>query len=97
MCAVTEPSALPPCDTGCTESMVGLLNIEPKREIWELLRVNPSFTTCTDNVCDFEFSLLIHTVLDIARVCVLSTEIKFTWRSFLFRIELTFIIFYPFC
>lgn len=38
VCAVTEPSTLPPCDTGCTESMVGLLNIEPERDIWELLR-----------------------------------------------------------
>lgn len=34
------PSALPPCDTRCTESMLGLLNIEPARDIWELLRVS---------------------------------------------------------
>nr|XP_033501420.1 ATPase family AAA domain-containing protein 5 [Epinephelus lanceolatus] len=37
-CAVTDPPTLPPCDTGCTESMLGLLNVEPKRDIWELLR-----------------------------------------------------------
>ncbi|XP_044186916.1 ATPase family AAA domain-containing protein 5 [Thunnus albacares] len=38
VCAVTDPSTLPPCDTGCTESMLGLLNTEPERDIWELLR-----------------------------------------------------------
>ncbi|XP_035035999.1 ATPase family AAA domain-containing protein 5 [Hippoglossus stenolepis] len=32
------PAALPPCDTGCTESRLGLLNIEPERDIWELLK-----------------------------------------------------------
>lgn len=42
-----ETSNLPPCDTGCTESMLGLLNIEPERDIWQLLRVNCSFTTYT--------------------------------------------------
>ncbi|XP_068192664.1 ATPase family AAA domain-containing protein 5 isoform X2 [Antennarius striatus] len=30
--------ALPPCDTRCTESMLGLLNIEPDRDVWELLK-----------------------------------------------------------
>ncbi|TMS14725.1 ATPase family AAA domain-containing protein 5 [Larimichthys crocea] len=29
---------LPPCHTGCTETTLGLLNIEPERDIWELLR-----------------------------------------------------------
>ncbi|XP_023250976.1 ATPase family AAA domain-containing protein 5 [Seriola lalandi dorsalis] len=38
VCAVTVPPTLPPCDTGCTESKLGLLNIEPERDIWELLR-----------------------------------------------------------
>ncbi|XP_071329968.1 ATPase family AAA domain-containing protein 5 [Trachinotus anak] len=38
VCAATVPSTLPPCDTGCTESKLGLLNIEPERDIWELLR-----------------------------------------------------------
>ncbi|KAM4531241.1 ATPase family AAA domain-containing protein 5 isoform 1-T2 [Odontesthes bonariensis] len=33
-----EAASLPPCDTGCTESKLGLLNIEPERDIWELLR-----------------------------------------------------------
>ncbi|XP_073351328.1 ATPase family AAA domain-containing protein 5 [Pagrus major] len=37
-CAVTVPSTLPPCDSSCTECMLGLLNIEPKRDIWDLLR-----------------------------------------------------------
>ncbi|XP_045897487.1 ATPase family AAA domain-containing protein 5 isoform X1 [Micropterus dolomieu] len=37
-CAVTVASTLPPCDSGCTESMLGLLNIEPERDIWKLLR-----------------------------------------------------------
>ncbi|XP_053298851.1 ATPase family AAA domain-containing protein 5 [Pleuronectes platessa] len=32
------PAALPPCDTGCTESRLGLLNIEPEIDIWELLK-----------------------------------------------------------
>ncbi|TNN80577.1 ATPase family AAA domain-containing protein 5 [Liparis tanakae] len=35
-CAVTD--TLPPCDTGCTESMLGLLNVEPDRDIWERLQ-----------------------------------------------------------
>ncbi|KAF0032608.1 hypothetical protein F2P81_014898 [Scophthalmus maximus] len=38
VCAETAPAALPPCDTGCTESRLGLLNVEPERDIWELLR-----------------------------------------------------------
>ncbi|XP_054463867.1 ATPase family AAA domain-containing protein 5 isoform X2 [Anoplopoma fimbria] len=36
VCAETE--ALPPADTGCTESMLGLLNVEPEGDIWERLR-----------------------------------------------------------
>ncbi|XP_040919158.1 ATPase family AAA domain-containing protein 5 [Toxotes jaculatrix] len=35
---VTVPSPLPSCDTGLTESKLGLLNIEPERDIWDLLR-----------------------------------------------------------
>ncbi|TKS91856.1 ATPase family AAA domain-containing protein 5 [Collichthys lucidus] len=31
-------ACLPPCHTGCTETTLGLLNIEPERDIWELLR-----------------------------------------------------------
>nr|XP_046270045.1 ATPase family AAA domain-containing protein 5 isoform X2 [Scatophagus argus] len=38
VCAAAVPSALPPCDTGCTESLLGLLNVAPERDIWELLR-----------------------------------------------------------
>ncbi|XP_072225117.1 ATPase family AAA domain-containing protein 5 isoform X2 [Leuresthes tenuis] len=33
-----EAASLPPCDTGCTESKLGLRNIEPEGDIWELLR-----------------------------------------------------------
>ncbi|CAJ1076705.1 LOW QUALITY PROTEIN: ATPase family AAA domain-containing protein 5-like [Xyrichtys novacula] len=33
---------LPRCNSGCTESMLGLLNIEPQRDISELLRVSGS-------------------------------------------------------
>ncbi|XP_034395396.1 ATPase family AAA domain-containing protein 5 isoform X2 [Cyclopterus lumpus] len=36
VCAVTD--TLPPCDTGCTDSMLGLLNVEPEGDIWERLR-----------------------------------------------------------
>ncbi|KAM9345886.1 ATPase family AAA domain-containing protein 5 [Symphorus nematophorus] len=36
--SVSVPSTLPPCDTACTQSMLGLLNIEPERDTWELLR-----------------------------------------------------------
>uniref|UniRef100_A0A7N6AYE4 AAA+ ATPase domain-containing protein n=1 Tax=Anabas testudineus TaxID=64144 RepID=A0A7N6AYE4_ANATE len=38
LCAEAVPSTLPSCDTGCTETRLGLLNIEPQRDIWELLR-----------------------------------------------------------
>ncbi|KAK2893932.1 ATPase family AAA domain-containing protein 5 isoform X1 [Channa argus] len=38
VCAVTDPTTLPPCDTGCTETKLGLLNIEPEREIWGVLK-----------------------------------------------------------
>jgi len=37
-----EAASLPPCETGCTESKLGLRNIEPEGDIWELLRVNSS-------------------------------------------------------
>lgn len=30
--------AIPPCDTGCTESMLGLPNIASKRDPWQLLK-----------------------------------------------------------
>lgn len=41
-----DSSILPPCDTGCTESKLGLLSVDPDRDIWELLRVKSSFSTC---------------------------------------------------
>ncbi|XP_029997562.1 ATPase family AAA domain-containing protein 5 isoform X2 [Sphaeramia orbicularis] len=41
-------STLPPCDSGCTESMLGLLNIEPAVDIWELLK---SQSLVEDAVC----------------------------------------------
>ncbi|XP_036794904.1 ATPase family AAA domain-containing protein 5 [Oncorhynchus mykiss] len=34
----TPAGPLPPCDTGCTESMLGLLNIEPEREMQDLFK-----------------------------------------------------------
>ncbi|XP_029293538.1 ATPase family AAA domain-containing protein 5 [Cottoperca gobio] len=43
---VTVPSTIPPCDTGCTESMLGLLNVEPERDIWELLKSPAEETLC---------------------------------------------------
>uniref|UniRef100_A0A8D3DL33 ATPase family AAA domain containing 5a n=1 Tax=Scophthalmus maximus TaxID=52904 RepID=A0A8D3DL33_SCOMX len=42
---------LPPCDTGCTESRLGLLNVEPERDIWELLRVNSPYQSLEEAVC----------------------------------------------
>ncbi|XP_037544266.1 ATPase family AAA domain-containing protein 5 [Nematolebias whitei] len=36
--AADDSCVLPPCDTGCTESKLGLLNVEPHKNIWELLR-----------------------------------------------------------
>lgn len=43
-----EPSpftaTVPPRDACCTESMLGLLNIVPKQDIWQLLRVSSVFT-----------------------------------------------------
>lgn len=60
-CAVTVPSTLPPCDSSCTECMLGLLNVEPKRDIWELLRVILSFKTYVH----YLLSLFIQIVLDL--------------------------------
>ncbi|KAM9843976.1 ATPase family AAA domain-containing protein 5 [Aulostomus maculatus] len=37
-CTATVPLNLPPCDSGCTETLLGLTNTEPKKDIWELLR-----------------------------------------------------------
>lgn len=39
-CVVAPP---PLCDTGCTESMLGLRNIQPGEDIWELLKVKRLF------------------------------------------------------
>ncbi|XP_022071257.2 ATPase family AAA domain-containing protein 5 isoform X1 [Acanthochromis polyacanthus] len=36
-----DVSVLPPCDTGCTESKLGLLNVKPEADVWELLRQSP--------------------------------------------------------
>ncbi|CAB1342419.1 unnamed protein product, partial [Coregonus sp. 'balchen'] len=35
---VTLLGPLPPCDTGCTESMLGLLNMEPERDMQDLFK-----------------------------------------------------------
>ncbi|XP_041830983.1 ATPase family AAA domain-containing protein 5 isoform X2 [Melanotaenia boesemani] len=50
----TELSDLPPCDTGCTESKLGLLNMEPERDIWELFK---SQSLMEETVC---WELLTH-------------------------------------
>ncbi|XP_056144448.1 ATPase family AAA domain-containing protein 5 [Lampris incognitus] len=46
VCEMTILTTLPPCDTGCTESMLGLLNIEPEKDIKELLRSPVQETGC---------------------------------------------------
>uniref|UniRef100_A0A3B4BF30 ATPase family AAA domain containing 5a n=1 Tax=Periophthalmus magnuspinnatus TaxID=409849 RepID=A0A3B4BF30_9GOBI len=35
---VADSDRLPVCETGCTETMLGLLNIAPQQNIWELLK-----------------------------------------------------------
>lgn len=35
---------VPPGDACCTESMLGLLNIAPEQDVWQLLRVSSVFT-----------------------------------------------------
>lgn len=37
-------AAIPPGDRCCTESMLGLLNIAPDQDIWQLVRVSSVFT-----------------------------------------------------
>ncbi|XP_037331234.2 ATPase family AAA domain-containing protein 5 isoform X1 [Pungitius pungitius] len=39
---------LPPRDTGCTESMLGLLNVEPTGDIWERLRSPAEAMSCLE-------------------------------------------------
>uniref|UniRef100_A0A3Q2XJ85 ATPase family AAA domain containing 5a n=1 Tax=Hippocampus comes TaxID=109280 RepID=A0A3Q2XJ85_HIPCM len=34
-CALSVTSPRPPCESGCTESRLGLLNIEPERDVWD--------------------------------------------------------------
>ncbi|XP_077474872.1 ATPase family AAA domain-containing protein 5 [Stigmatopora argus] len=34
----SDTGSLSPCESGCSESRLGLLNIEPERNVWELLR-----------------------------------------------------------
>ncbi|XP_062307657.1 ATPase family AAA domain-containing protein 5 [Osmerus eperlanus] len=34
---VCEEVTLPPCDTGCTQQMLGLLNVEPDRDVLDML------------------------------------------------------------
>ncbi|KAK2833565.1 hypothetical protein Q5P01_017454 [Channa striata] len=46
------PTTLPPCDTGCTETKLGLLNVEPKRDIWGLLRRPLDEVVCLDLLTD---------------------------------------------
>uniref|UniRef100_A0A8C6U5X6 ATPase family AAA domain-containing protein 5 n=1 Tax=Neogobius melanostomus TaxID=47308 RepID=A0A8C6U5X6_9GOBI len=37
-CEMKDPAPLPFCDTGCTESMLGLLSVAPQQNIWDLLK-----------------------------------------------------------
>ncbi|XP_017277479.1 ATPase family AAA domain-containing protein 5 isoform X2 [Kryptolebias marmoratus] len=46
--ASDNSAILPPRDTGCTESKLGLPNAEPDRDVWELLR---SQSLMEDGVC----------------------------------------------
>ncbi|KAM8846012.1 ATPase family AAA domain-containing protein 5 [Spinachia spinachia] len=39
---------LPPFDAGCTESMLGLLNLEPKGDMWERLRGPTEAMSCLE-------------------------------------------------
>ncbi|XP_061702274.1 ATPase family AAA domain-containing protein 5 [Syngnathoides biaculeatus] len=48
MCPLSEASVRPPCETGCTESLLGLLNIEPGRDVWEPLRNQTREIACWD-------------------------------------------------
>ncbi|XP_077591441.1 ATPase family AAA domain-containing protein 5 [Stigmatopora nigra] len=34
----SDTGSMSPCESGCSESRLGLLNIEPEKDIWELLR-----------------------------------------------------------
>ncbi|XP_054615183.1 ATPase family AAA domain-containing protein 5 [Dunckerocampus dactyliophorus] len=43
---LTVASPQPPCESGCTESLLGLLNIQPKGDIWELLGSQKDVATC---------------------------------------------------
>ncbi|XP_019744276.1 ATPase family AAA domain-containing protein 5 [Hippocampus comes] len=45
-CALSVTSPRPPCESGCTESRLGLLNIEPERDVWELLRSQTHEMAC---------------------------------------------------
>ncbi|XP_061557224.1 ATPase family AAA domain-containing protein 5 [Phycodurus eques] len=45
-CALSVASPRPPCESGCTESLLGLLNIEPWRDVWELLRSQTHEMAC---------------------------------------------------
>ena len=40
---VCEEVTLPPCDMGCTQQMLGLLNVEPDRDVLDMLTVGVFF------------------------------------------------------
>ncbi|XP_057673840.1 ATPase family AAA domain-containing protein 5 isoform X1 [Corythoichthys intestinalis] len=48
----TVTSPWPPCESGCTESLLGLLNIEPARDVWELLRSQTHEMACWELLMD---------------------------------------------
>ncbi|XP_077415797.1 ATPase family AAA domain-containing protein 5 isoform X2 [Vanacampus margaritifer] len=45
-CALTVTSPQPPCESGCAQSRLGLLNIEPERDVWELLQIHTHELAC---------------------------------------------------
>ncbi|XP_077397656.1 ATPase family AAA domain-containing protein 5 isoform X2 [Festucalex cinctus] len=44
--ALTVTSPGPPCESGCAQSRLGLLNIEPERDVWELLQIHTNEIAC---------------------------------------------------
>nr|XP_057905227.1 ATPase family AAA domain-containing protein 5 isoform X2 [Doryrhamphus excisus] len=43
---LTVASPQPPCESGCAESLLGLLNIQPEGDIWELLGSQKDVAKC---------------------------------------------------
>ncbi|XP_061830252.1 ATPase family AAA domain-containing protein 5 isoform X1 [Nerophis lumbriciformis] len=50
--ALLVASPQPPCESGCTESLLGLLNIQPEEDIWELLGSRKDEAACWELVTE---------------------------------------------